>query len=63
MLRIARSFVPNASVAEDVVQDTWIALLRGIDNFEGRSSLRVWLMRILRTGPDRPVCGSIAVYR
>jgi RNA polymerase sigma-70 factor (ECF subfamily) len=47
MLRIARSFVPNSAVAEEVVQDTWMAVVRGIENFEGRSSLRSWLVRIL----------------
>src|SRR5204862_5241994 len=35
------------AVAEEVVQETWIGLLRGIDEFEGRSSLKTWLFRIL----------------
>ena len=47
LLRIARSFVPNAAVAEEVDQDTWMAVVRGIGNFEGRSSLRSWLVGIL----------------
>ena len=47
MLRLATSFVPNAAVAEEVVQDTWIGVLRGIGGFEGRSSFRTWLFRIL----------------
>ena len=47
MLRVARIYVPTRAVAEDVVQDTWIAVLRGIDRFEGRSSLRTWVFRIL----------------
>jgi len=47
MLRLAASFVPSRAVAEEVVQDTWLALLRGLDAFEGRSSLRTWLFRIL----------------
>jgi RNA polymerase sigma-70 factor (ECF subfamily) len=47
LLRIARSFVPNAAVAEEVVQDTWMAVVRGISKFEGRSSLRSWLVGIL----------------
>jgi RNA polymerase sigma-70 factor (ECF subfamily) len=47
MLRLASSFVPSRAVAEEVVQDTWLALLRGIDGFEGRSSLKTWLFRIL----------------
>ena len=47
MLRLACSFVPNSAVAEEVVQETWIGVLRGIDAFEGRSSFRTWLFRIL----------------
>ncbi len=47
MLHLAASFVPNRAVAEEVVQDTWLALLRGLDGFEGRSSLKTWLFRIL----------------
>jgi RNA polymerase sigma-70 factor (ECF subfamily) len=37
MLRLAASFVPSHAVAEEVVQDTWLAVLRGLDGFEGRS--------------------------
>lgn len=47
LLRIARMFVPTAAVAEDVVQETWLAVLNGIDRFEGRSSLKTWIFRIL----------------
>jgi RNA polymerase sigma-70 factor (ECF subfamily) len=47
MLALAASFVPNLAVAEEVVQDTWLAVLRGLDGFEGRSSLKTWLFRIL----------------
>ena len=47
MLRLAISFVPSRAVAEEVVQDTWLAVLRGLDGFEGRSSLRTWVFRIL----------------
>ena len=47
MLRLAGSFVPSRAVAEEVVQDTWLALLRGISGFEGRSSVKTWLFRIL----------------
>ncbi len=47
MLRLARSFVPSAAVAEEVVQDTWIGVLRGIDGFAGRSTFKTWLFRIL----------------
>jgi len=47
MVRLAGSFVSSAAVAEEVVQDTWVGVLRGIDGFAGRSSFRTWLMRIL----------------
>jgi RNA polymerase sigma-70 factor, ECF subfamily len=47
MIRLASSFVPSRAVAEEVVQDTWMGVVRGIGNFEGRSSLRTWLFRIL----------------
>ena len=47
MLKLAASFVPSRAVAEEVVQDTWLAVLRGLENFEGRSSLKTWLFRIL----------------
>ena len=47
MLAVARTHVASREVAEDVVQDTWLALLKGIDGFEGRSSLRTWLFRVL----------------
>jgi RNA polymerase sigma-70 factor (ECF subfamily) len=47
MLQLAASFVPNRAVAEEVVQDTWLAVLRGLEGFEGRSSLKTWLFRIL----------------
>lgn len=47
MLRVARGYVPNLEIAEEVVQETWIALLKGIGAFEGRSSLRTWLFTIL----------------
>jgi RNA polymerase sigma-70 factor (ECF subfamily) len=47
MLRLAGSYVSSAAVAEEVVQDTWIGVLHGIDGFAGRSSFRTWLLRIL----------------
>jgi RNA polymerase sigma-70 factor, ECF subfamily len=47
MLRVAASYVPNRAVAEEVVQDTWLGVVRGIDRFEGRSSFKNWMLRIL----------------
>ena len=43
----ARSFVRTPTAVEEVVQETWVALVKGIDGFEGRSSLQTWLFRIL----------------
>jgi RNA polymerase sigma-70 factor (ECF subfamily) len=47
LLRVARMYVSSQAVAEDVVQETWLAVLSGLDRFEGRSSLRTWVFRIL----------------
>jgi RNA polymerase sigma-70 factor (ECF subfamily) len=47
MLRIASLYTPSRAVAEDVVQETWLGVLQGIDRFEGRSSLKTWIFRIL----------------
>lgn len=47
LLRVARGYVPSHEVAEEVVQEAWIALIKGIDNFEGRSSLRTWLFAVM----------------
>jgi RNA polymerase sigma-70 factor (ECF subfamily) len=47
MLRIALMYVSTRAVAEDVVQDAWVGVLKGLDGFEGRSSLRTWIFRIL----------------
>jgi RNA polymerase sigma-70 factor, ECF subfamily len=47
MLRLARTYVRSRADAEEVVQDTWLAVLSGIDRFEGRSSLKTWIFRIL----------------
>lgn len=47
MLRLAAGYVPNRQVAEDVVQETWLAVLAGIGGFEGRSQLRTWVFHIL----------------
>src|SRR3954451_9948357 len=47
MLRIALSHVPTRAVAEDVVQEAWLGVFQGLDRFEGRSSLKTWLLRIV----------------
>ncbi len=47
MLQLAGSFVSNPAIAEEVVQDTWLAVLRGLDSFAGRSTFKTWLLRIL----------------
>lgn len=65
MLRVARSILGSAQSAEDAVQDTWVAVLRSVDGFEGRSTFKTWLMRILvntarsrRLREARTVCWS-----
>ncbi|MGN9839780.1 RNA polymerase sigma factor [Nonomuraea sp. H19] len=47
MLRVARSYVSTDHSAEEIVQDTWLAVIGGIDGFEGRSSVKTWIYRIL----------------
>ena len=47
LLRVAQLYVPSRAVAEEVVQETWLAVLTGIERFEGRSSLKTWLFSIL----------------
>jgi RNA polymerase sigma-70 factor (ECF subfamily) len=47
LLRLAESLVPTRAVAEEVVQDTWLGVVRGIHRFEARSSVKTWLFRIL----------------
>jgi RNA polymerase sigma-70 factor (ECF subfamily) len=47
MLRIARLYTSSRAVAEEVLQETWLGVLTGVGRFEGRSSLRTWLFRIL----------------
>ena len=47
MLRLAMLYSPSRAVAEETVQETWIAVLSGLDGFAGRASLRTWICRIL----------------
>jgi RNA polymerase sigma-70 factor, ECF subfamily len=54
LVRVAQIFVRNRDTAEEVVQDTWVAVLRNLDRFEGRSSLKTWIFRI---------CANIAKTR
>ncbi len=47
MLAVARGYVRGTAVAEEVVQEAWLGVLRGLDRFEGRSSLKTWILRIV----------------
>jgi RNA polymerase sigma-70 factor, ECF subfamily len=47
LLRVAMAYVSSRAVAEEVVQETWLGVIRGLDRFEGRSSLKTWIFRIL----------------
>lgn len=47
LLRLAMAYVMSRSVAEEVVQETWMAVLEGLPRFEGRSSLKTWIFRVL----------------
>ena len=47
MLAVARQYVSTRAVAEEVVQEAWLGVIKGIDRFEGRSSLSTWILRIL----------------
>jgi len=47
MIRLAMVFVPSAAVAHEVVQEAWMGVLSGLPGFQGRSSLKTWIFRIL----------------
>ena len=47
MLRVALMYTPSRAVAEEVVQETWLGVLNGLDSFEERASFKTWLFRIL----------------
>src|ERR671918_2069334 len=47
LLRVAMIYTGSRAVAEEVVQETWLGVLHGLDRFEGRSSLKTWIFRIL----------------
>ena len=47
MVRVAMNITGSEAVAQEVVQETWMAMLEGLSRFEGRSSLKTWLFRIL----------------
>jgi RNA polymerase sigma-70 factor, ECF subfamily len=53
LVRLAMVYVSSRAIAEEVVQETWIGVLQGIDRFEGRSSFRTWLFRILTNQAKR----------
>lgn len=47
MIRVAQGYVRTRAVAEEVVQEAWLGVLKGLDRFEGRSALKTWIFRIL----------------
>src|SRR5215217_8520953 len=47
LLRVAMTYVGRRAVAEEVVQETWLGVINGLDRFEGRSSLKTWILSIL----------------
>ena len=47
MIAVARTYVRTRAVAEEVAQEAWLGVVKGLDRFEGRSSLRTWILKIL----------------
>jgi RNA polymerase sigma-70 factor (ECF subfamily) len=47
MIRVAMAYVPSRAAAEEAVQEAWIGVMRGVGGFEGRSSLKTWIFRIV----------------
>src|SRR3954447_19330132 len=47
MLAVAQNYVKGRAIAEEVVQETWLGVIKGLDRFEGRSSLKAWVLSIL----------------
>src|SRR3954470_13800214 len=47
MLAVAQNYVKGRAVAEEIVQEAWLGLIRGLDRFEGRSSVRTWILSIV----------------
>src|SRR5829696_1823663 len=47
MLRVALMHVRSRAVADEVVQEAWVGVIRGLDRFEGRSTLKTWILRIV----------------
>ena len=47
MVAVAGNYVKSRAVAEEVAQEAWLGVIKGLDRFEGRSSLRTWILRIV----------------
>ncbi len=59
LLRVARMYVGTQAVAEEVVQETWLGVLKGLDGFEGRCSLKTWIFQILMNPRFKPRLASL----
>lgn len=54
MMRVARAFVRSGAIAEEVVQESWVAALEGLAAFEGRSPVRSWLLGVVANRANAP---------